>query len=94
MLVHLSCIFYHADTNEIWLPPEVTKTDEGCMVPSNAQGAYQTYQRLVYCIGRESPLTDTFMSAGGALNKLLAKLRVAVAMNTSSSVFTLLVALR
>lgn len=51
--VHLSCVVYHPDTNELWLPPEVTKTNEGRMIPLAAEGAYEAYQRLVECIGKE-----------------------------------------
>ena len=50
--VHLKCVEYHSDTSELWLPPEITKTNEGRMVPLNPE-AKEAYLRLRECIGRE-----------------------------------------
>ena len=50
--VHLKCVEYHSDTNELWLPPQITKTNEGRMVPLNPE-ATEVYLRLRECIGRE-----------------------------------------
>ena len=51
--VHLDCVTYDEVSNELWLPPEITKAKKGRFVPLNAEGAFEAYQRLVLNIGRQ-----------------------------------------
>ena len=43
--VHLKCVEFHSDVDELWLPPEITKTGEGRMIPLNPE-AKEAYLRL------------------------------------------------
>lgn len=51
--VHLHSVVYDEVENQIWLPPEITKSKKGRYVPLTAEGAFEAYQRLVLNIGRE-----------------------------------------
>ena len=90
--VHLKCVEYHSDVSELWLPPEITKTNEGRMVLLNPE-AKEAYLRLRESSVGSSP-TVAYTTAGGTPRRHWAIPKVGEVTRTSGSSSTPVVTLR